>query len=115
MKVKTPCPKCLGSGKITAFSHIDSGDCFMCSGSGEISVSSIANAPNISDTARKQALWIATAKPAQWARLDWQQINKARSFAHSEVGHKLVAWPDAGEDRFQQLQDIKRAEQCSAS
>lgn len=30
----TPCPKCMGSGRISAFQHIKGGECFSCGGSG---------------------------------------------------------------------------------
>lgn len=30
----TNCPKCMGSGRISAFSHIKAGVCFSCGGSG---------------------------------------------------------------------------------
>lgn len=30
------CPRCLGKGNIAAFSHIHSGTCFRCEGSGKI-------------------------------------------------------------------------------
>lgn len=29
-----PCPKCMGSGRISAFQHIKGGECFTCGGSG---------------------------------------------------------------------------------
>lgn len=32
------CPKCSGTGRIRAFSHIHNGTCFACSGSGVVSV-----------------------------------------------------------------------------
>lgn len=35
--VATPskrCPKCMGSGRISAFHHIKAGECFSCGGSG---------------------------------------------------------------------------------
>ncbi len=28
------CPKCMGSGRISAFTHIKGGECFTCGGSG---------------------------------------------------------------------------------
>lgn len=30
----TPCPKCMGSGRISSFQHIKGGECFSCGGSG---------------------------------------------------------------------------------
>ena len=29
-----PCPKCMGSGRISSFQHIKGGECFSCGGSG---------------------------------------------------------------------------------
>ena len=36
--ITAACPKCIGTGHIRAFSHIDNGTCFACSGSGVASV-----------------------------------------------------------------------------
>lgn len=33
------CPKCLGSGNLPRYSHIDNGRCFVCAGSGVAEVS----------------------------------------------------------------------------
>lgn len=35
-KQSCECPKCDGSGRISAFAHIESGACFRCGGSGKI-------------------------------------------------------------------------------
>ena len=32
-----PCPKCMGSGRISSFQHIKGGECFACGGSGLLS------------------------------------------------------------------------------
>ena len=29
-----PCPKCMGSGRISSFQHVKGGECFSCGGSG---------------------------------------------------------------------------------
>lgn len=41
MKTTTNCPKCDGSRRISAFSHIASGLCFTCGGSGKIDCSKV--------------------------------------------------------------------------
>ena len=33
------CPKCNGTGHLTAFAHIANGDCFMCGGTGRVEAS----------------------------------------------------------------------------
>jgi len=39
------CPKCSGTGRIRAFSHIENGVCFLCAGNGDIVASRAPMAP----------------------------------------------------------------------
>ena len=112
-KTTVECPKCIGNRKIERFSHIASGDCFMCGGSGTIQIDSSFKDLQASDKVKKQLEWIVKATPAQWNKLTWEQINKARSLGHSELAIKAkVVWPQIAEEAFQAMQDEKRLAWC---
>jgi hypothetical protein len=104
-KKTADCPKCTGSRKIQAFSHIESGRCFLCGGSGRIVIDTTFQHLSINDLTRKQLAWIVNATPEQWSRLTYRQVCKARDLAKSETGCRAnVRWPDVAEDAFQARQ-----------
>ena len=58
------CPKCLGSGKIQAFSHIAAGDCFFCGATGRIDSTATAARVTNSDDGDKIA-WVMRSTPRE--------------------------------------------------
>jgi hypothetical protein len=112
-KKTVECPKCIGNKKINAFNHIASGVCFQCNGSGTIQIDSTFRNVAATATEKKQLAWIVNATPAQWAKLTYAQIEKARSLAKSEIAIRAdVVWPSIAEDAFQSMQNQQYQMSC---
>ncbi len=63
------CPKCQGSGVLTAYRHIHNGACFMCKGSGVIfSRAQATEAPPIRQRGKEVDLGLAWASNARIVR-----------------------------------------------
>jgi hypothetical protein len=85
---KATCIKCLGNKTISAFSHIASGVCFMCGGTGVINADNLVykgpteeqKLASAAETKLKKD-WLLSATPAQIAKLEFAQVCKARDFA----------------------------------
>lgn len=112
-KKTVECPKCIGNKKINAFNHIASGVCFQCNGSGAIKIDSTFRNVAATATEKKQLAWIVNATAAQWGKLTFAQIEKARSLCLSCVAIQAnVAWPTIAEDAFQLMQNQQHQMWC---
>lgn len=106
------CQKCNGTGKVEHFSHIASGECFACGGTGRYRMTADAKAKigQLADTVRTKANWILNATVDDVSRMTWTQLDAARNFCHRNIpGYPslLAIWNEIGEEAFQQEQSRK--------
>lgn len=80
--IRRTCTKCAGTGKIQAFAHVAAGDCFDCSGQGEV----------VTTAARERARQSAAARRAAKAQADREARQAARIVAFAEAGGTLADW-----------------------
>ena len=113
-KIEVECPKCWGKKTIDGCYHVENGVCFCCSGEGTIMVSpSKAKEMGPTEYQIKRAEWILTCTKEQLIKLSFQQISKARTFAHGGFGLQrhfptmLKVWREKCEAVFQAKQERK--------
>lgn len=109
--IKVECWKCGGSGHIEAFSHIASGDCFTCKGSGFKMVREGKVKP-VAPLNEWQQEQVDAITSGDLSVLSYKQLAELRSFAHwplKQAPNLLEIWRDRGEPHFQRRQEEKLA------
>ncbi len=71
MTHKSPCPRCAGDGRISAYTHVKAGVCFRCGGAGTITTKYPPRAPSekfgitgIQDGERRLLFWVKARNEA---------------------------------------------------
>ncbi len=106
------CPKCGGSGYISAFSGIAGGMCFRCAGKGKIAYRASAVKP-VPPLTEQSAKIIETIKSGDLSGMTYGQLNRLRDFAHWPCPHcpeLLSIWRERGDPYFFAAQEEKLAE-----
>lgn len=117
MKTQTGnCPKCGGSGRIQAFSHIASGDCFMCGATGVVAAGREEKKPALNEETRRAAEWVMRSTERSYVNLSYARLLRARNFCHGGYGVERVypelrtKWFEVGELAFRAAQERKHEE-----